>query len=138
MHFVPSDTLPVISEVKRQTAGDKPQLSCTALQYLLALVKQLPLFLQMMMHQDVAEDLQQSGQASEPMQNVSVAPAGSLQQVAVLKLAPQADGVMNLLLMSCICFHGMEPFHVCIAERQMVCIFVRSDPGCLIALQELP
>lgn len=49
----------------------------------------------MTMHEDVTDDGQHSGQASGSMQNVSTAPAGILQQVAVLKLASQADGMIT-------------------------------------------
>ena len=48
-----------------------------------------------MMHEDATENLQHSGQAGGPLPDVSIAPANFLQQVAVLKLAPQADGTMT-------------------------------------------
>lgn len=47
----------------------------------------------MTMHDDATADLEHPGQASAPSQSVSVAPAEILQQVAVLQLAPQADGM---------------------------------------------
>ena len=70
------------------------------------------------MHDDATEDLQHSGQASGPMQNVSAAPTERLQQMAVLKLAPQADGTMTsaehradeLYLHLLYAINGMMPF----------------------------
>lgn len=49
----------------------------------------------MMMHEDATGNCQHSGHASGPLPDVSVAPAEFLQQVAMLKLAPQADGTLT-------------------------------------------
>ena len=54
-----------------------------------------------MMHEDTTEGLEHSGQANGPMQDVSTAPAEILQQVDVLKLAQQADGMITTARTSC-------------------------------------
>lgn len=78
------------------------------------------------MHEDATEGFQSSGQASGPLQNVSIAPADVVQQVAVLKLAQQADGMITtaedpadeLYLYPFYAINGTKPLHICSADRQ--------------------
>lgn len=57
-----------------------------------------PECLQMTMHDGATGNPEHPGQPSGPSQSVSAAPAEILQEVAMLQLAPQADGMITTVV----------------------------------------